>query len=193
MKHDMKVRIHRLNQALNKPISIILVLLLLFAFFAAQNAQFQKDNRTIIEQTQISAENTNTIVGQLKKVLCEDIPASQCNLSKAVAELKEDNRVKNNIIICMLQVPQPQRVPVEENCRKQAETTSTSSAASSNKATSTPQGAAPSSSQGAASSPNSAPNNGNGQGNNDKPRVCSVPIFNGLVKAVDAITPGRVC
>lgn len=101
MEQRTKRIIHNTNQFLNRPITVIIVLLILFGYFAYGNAQFQKDNRTIINQTNKSAANSEIIVNQLKKVLCENIPQKDCNLSQAVAQLKMNND-EQTILLCKL-------------------------------------------------------------------------------------------
>jgi hypothetical protein len=81
--------IHWINQLLNKPVSVIVVLLLLFAYFAYGNAQFQRDNRTLIQNTSQTSKNTNTIIK---------------NLEKAVSSLKSDNERQTRYIKCLLAI-----------------------------------------------------------------------------------------
>lgn len=84
MKHSLKLRIHYLNQLLNKPIVVIIILVLLFAYFAIGNAHFEKENRELLT-------NTNTAVAQLNQLLCKGIPQNKCDLAEAVSELEANS------------------------------------------------------------------------------------------------------
>lgn len=57
-------------------------------FFGLTNLYFLKDNKRITEGIQGTTNNTETIIKDLKRVLCEDIPDEECNLAQAVQELK---------------------------------------------------------------------------------------------------------
>lgn len=68
---------------------------------------FQSENQTLLS-------NTNTTVSQLKKVLCEDIPDEQCNLSQAVAKIKADHDQQDKFIACLLALHGEHTMVVEE-------------------------------------------------------------------------------
>lgn len=83
------------------------LILLAIVFFGFSIIGFQKDNRQLLYNTKQSVDKSNTIIK---------------NLQSAVVELKADNQVKANTIICMLQVPISQRTPdIKAKCRAQAE------------------------------------------------------------------------
>lgn len=135
MRTRAKRVIHRFNIFLSRPIVVIFTLLILFAYFAYGNAQFQKDNRVLL---------TNTF----------SIVAKQDQTLDAIKSLSLDNKLSSkqlgDTIICMLLVPVSERTPdTQESCRKEAIARTPASASSGStpsqpvtntpKSTSTPQ------------------------------------------------------
>lgn len=113
-KQRIKRLIHNTNQFLNRPIAVIIVLLLLFAYFAWGNFQFQNQNRTLLENTNKTTQNTNDIVHGQTDILNA--------IKKLANDTKLDSNEKTNIIICMLQVPVALRTDnLQDQCRKQVE------------------------------------------------------------------------
>jgi hypothetical protein len=113
MKRYIQRFIFHANRILNKPMTIVLVLVFLFIYFAIGNVQFQKDNRQLIEATKRSANNTEKIVTKQDETL------------QAIKDLATDNKLTaqqlGDTIICMLQVPVSQRTPnTKEDCQKKA-------------------------------------------------------------------------
>lgn len=114
MKQQSKRLIHNTNQFLNKPIAVIIVLLLLFVYFAWGNHQFQAQNRTLLLNTNKTTQNTNDIVHGQTDILNA--------IKKLANDTKLDSNEKTNIIICMLQVPVAMRTnDLQNQCRKQVE------------------------------------------------------------------------
>lgn len=87
MKLRTKRAIHRANTLLNHPLTVIVVLIFLFTYFAIGNAKFQKDNRTLLVNTQRTSDNTNQIIK---------------NLQQAVTDLRNDNARQTRFISCLL-------------------------------------------------------------------------------------------
>lgn len=107
MKYTIKRAIHNTNSILDKPITIIVVLLILFAYFAYGNFQFQKNNQ-------------NILLG------IASIQKKQDQSLQAIKDVTTDTRLtaerQTAIIICMLQVPIEQRTPnLLENCRQKSD------------------------------------------------------------------------
>lgn len=93
---DIRRQIHGLAEFLTK--SSVFILLAGMAFFAYQNAGFQRDNGIILHNTQQTVDN-------LKKLLCEEgMPPEQCAIVNAVEDLKADNARQTLIIQCLLVV-----------------------------------------------------------------------------------------
>lgn len=114
MKQHSKRLVHNTNQFLNRPIAVIIVLLLLFAYFAYGNYRFQNENRVLLENTNKTTQNTNDIVHGQTDILNA--------IKKLANDTKLDSNEKTNIIICMLQVPVSQRTnDLQAQCRKQVE------------------------------------------------------------------------
>ena len=116
----MKLRNGVLNlaRALNKNTGLILIGILIF--FGASILQFQSDSQSLQSGNQKLLENTSTTVSQLKRVLCEEIPQEQCNLSQAVAEIKEDNKTLKRYISCLL-AAHGQEEQIDPNVETQCE------------------------------------------------------------------------
>lgn len=131
---------------------LILVSVIMFGFIAYAQSQDIKRQGRDIERT---VETTATIVEKQDETLA------------AIQRVALDNKLisdqKTNIIICMLQIPQPERLPAEQNCRKQIESTSTSPTPSAAPSVASRQ------SSPASSSPQSAPSGNNQQQNNSQP------------------------
>lgn len=114
MKDQHKLAIHRLNGLLNSPKAVIVVLILLFIFFAQGNVKFEKENQQLLKSTNQTTQNTNNIVKGQTDILNA--------IKKLANDTKLDSNEKTNIIICMLQVPVAQRTTdLQEKCRKQVE------------------------------------------------------------------------
>lgn len=114
MNEKHKYRLHRLNQFLNSPIAIIIVLIALFVYFVVSNHAYQAQGRNLLKQTNDNTMSTNRVV------------KGQTDILNAIKQLASDNKVdsneKTNIIICMLQVPVAQRTTdLQQQCRQQVE------------------------------------------------------------------------
>lgn len=114
MNEKHKIRLHRLNQFMNSPYAIILVLLTLFVYFVVSNHAYQVQGRNLLKTTNDNTMNTNRVV------------KGQTDILNAIKQLASDNKTdsneKTNIIICMLQVPVAMRTTdLQEQCRKQVE------------------------------------------------------------------------
>lgn len=141
MKEKHKVRLHRINTFLDRPIAVIITLVLLFVYFLVSNHAYQAQGRRLLESTNDNTKSTNQVV------------KGQSDILQAIKQLaldtKLDNNEKTNIIICMLQVPVAQRTTdLQEQCRTEVEhslsnqTTSTNPGGSST--TTTPSNSPPS-------------------------------------------------
>jgi len=86
MKKTTKRVIFRVNRWLNKPTTVILILALLFAYFAYGNAQFNKVNQQLLRDTSSSVQNTERIIKDLQT---------------AVTDLKADNG-QQTLILCKI-------------------------------------------------------------------------------------------
>ena len=112
-------RISRVRVWLNR--NFVLLLLISVAFFAYQNAGFQKDNKQLLE-------NDAQVSRDIKKVLCEGIPEEDCQISKAVRDLKENDRI-GLIITCKLffassatdNLTASEESVIEEKCKEQVQ------------------------------------------------------------------------
>lgn len=89
MNNKVKRAIHHTNIFLAKPISVAVILLFLFLYFAYANIQFQKDNQVLLKNTKQSVDNSQTIIK---------------NLETAVADLKADNERQTRYIGCLMAV-----------------------------------------------------------------------------------------
>lgn len=106
MNDRLKWGIHNANRLLNQPLTIVAVLLLLFAYFALGNAHFEQENRQLLTNTKQSVDNSNTIIK---------------NLQQAVKDLKTDNEHQTRYIACLLALQgRPDLVPmdVQDQCTK---------------------------------------------------------------------------
>lgn len=89
MKEDKKHFVRKVNQFLNRPLVALLAFMLLFGFYAYGNAQNQKDNRILLENT---------------KVIIERLEKQNKALRAGVEELKADNARQTRFIGCLLAI-----------------------------------------------------------------------------------------
>lgn len=122
MNQRVKWNIHKFNNFLGKPQAVIITLFILFLYFAYGNAQFQRTNRVLLEQTKSASQNTQTIVSKQDQTLA------------AIKQLTLDNKLSSkqlgDTIICMLKIPVADRTDdTATQCRQevQAEDTAANS------------------------------------------------------------------
>lgn len=106
MKEKIKHRIHQFNTFLNKPIAVIIVLLVLFAYFAYGNAQFSKDNRTLIENTKQSVDLGNKTI---------------TNLQQGILDLLASNDRQTRYLGCLLAIQGRNDIVVSQDVQAQCE------------------------------------------------------------------------
>lgn len=87
-------RIRRVRAWLNR--NFVLVLLISVAFFAYQNAGFQKDNRQLLSDTHATTKNTERIIEKQDETITA--------LEKAVVRLENGDKEKTDLIICLLAI-----------------------------------------------------------------------------------------
>lgn len=115
IKHVSKLR--KLNDVLYSPVTLLIILGCMFAFFAFKTTSYDKANKDLLT-------NTNSIILDLKKVLCEGIPDEECQLAKAVLDLKADNAKQTAYISCILTVLGQNQIVLPEdkqNCQQMVE------------------------------------------------------------------------
>lgn len=137
MKARIKRYIHNTNAFLERPIAVILIIALLFFYFAIGNIRFERENHKLIVSTNATTQNTNDIVHGQTDILNA--------IKKLANDTKLDSNEKTNIIICMLQVPIAERTAdLQEKCRISVEhqlsnqTTSTNPGGAQSKSTAVP-------------------------------------------------------
>lgn len=94
MIHSVRHHIHRLAEFLTRATPIMLIMV--FVFFAYQTAGFQRDNRTILNDTKATVKNTEHISENTHKII-DDLQA-------AVKDLQADNARQTDLIICVLAI-----------------------------------------------------------------------------------------
>lgn len=96
MKRYIQRAILYSNRFLNQPVTIVIVLILLFIYFAIGNSKFDQQNRDILNDTHHTVDQTKAIAEDTKDIIK--------NLESAVTDLKADNARQTLIIQCLLVV-----------------------------------------------------------------------------------------